>query len=130
MALFHVTYDITTHESAEQGDYAESGFVTANSEHVDMTGLWGRAAGEVKAVCGMTLCEACRLIGCLDSYCGGPSFYEADGNTDYRTGDNERRALHCPDNITPSSLQRVARLLGAVPDSDGERHRYHAATFA
>lgn len=111
---FHVTYDITTHESAEHGDYAESGFLLgSHGPREDMDGIFGPAAVPVKAACALSLREAASCIGVLDSWDGGASFYEADGVTDYRTGDNERRALHCPDDITPSSLYRVARLLGA-----------------
>lgn len=37
MKAFRVTYDIVTSESAEQGDYAESGFVLPGGWHVDVT---------------------------------------------------------------------------------------------
>ena len=33
---FHVTYDVVTPESAEHGDYAESGFMTADYQQVEL----------------------------------------------------------------------------------------------
>lgn len=130
MRCFNVTYDVIAHESAKHGDYAESGFVHGDGWHEALLPLvCGPQAEAIKHSCAMRLRQAVDLIGCLDTWTGGPSFYEADGVTDYRTGDVTLRALHCPDTITASSLRRVARLLGAVP-IDGERHRAHAATFA
>jgi hypothetical protein len=106
---FHVTYDIITHESAEQGDYAESGFVTPGGwkYHALADGEFPDPIEEYE----MTLREAARLVDGVHSN-GDGSFYESDSRIDYQTGEHETRALHCPRNITRASLRRVARVLG------------------
>lgn len=114
MPKFHVTYDQCTPESAEHGDYSESGFLLPGGWHIELEpGVFGTEAGKIKADCGLSLGEAIRLVdGHLEKNHGDTSFYEAEFNTiDYRTGTEERLALHCPDNITASSLGRIERLL-------------------
>lgn len=107
----HVTYDIVTPESATRGDTAELGFVLPGGAHEILPAhVCGAPAGAIKAQCGMRLRDAIDLIGCVETD-GGGSFYETDGRQDYRTGTEERRALHLPDNATAASLGRVARLL-------------------
>lgn len=101
-ARFTVTYDIVTSESAEDGDVAEAGFVCP--------GGWRFGADEDADVA-VTLRDALRLVGCVED--SGTWFTETDGREDYRTGAVERRALHPPRNITPSSYARIARLLRA-----------------
>lgn len=108
---FHVTYEIVTPESAEHGDMAESGYVTPGEWHHELPAdCFGPAAAAFKSDHALTLREAIGLVGCVESS-DGLSFYECDGRDDYRTGHNERRALHCPRNISAASLRRVARLL-------------------
>ena len=114
-AKLHVTYDVTTPESAEHGDVAESGFVAANDSLVELpSGCHGTAAGQIKDSCGLRLRDAIELMGCVES--GGPgesSFYECDGRQNYRTGAETRYAMHCPDHATAASLARIRRLLVA-----------------
>lgn len=102
MARFIVTYYIVTPESAEDGDIAEAGYVCP--------GGWRFGVDEDGDVT-MSLREAVRLVGCVED--SGAWFTESDGREDYRTGAVERRSLHPPRNITPSSYARVARLLRA-----------------
>lgn len=98
MVKFYVTYEIVTEESAEHGDCAERGFVTP--------GQWKGPEAEA-----MTLREAVNLIGCTEN--SGRWFTETDGRQDYITGACESRSLHPPENITPASYDRLARLLNA-----------------
>lgn len=103
MRLFSVTYEIITPESAEYGDAEDRGWI-------------------VQDVC---LRDALEEIpeGChaeSDSYSDpmpAPrwiTFYETnEGTADfYESGDTQNLSLHFPDNITPSSAKRLARLLG------------------
>lgn len=97
-AKFAVTFEIVTPESAEHGDAESRGFV-----------------GEA-----LTLREALRELGCghieADSYpltrSTAPRWFTRYGETDYRTGADESRALHIPESITPASRLRLARLIG------------------
>jgi len=111
---FHVTYDVVTPESAEHSDYAESGFMTADYQQVELpAGCCGAAAGQIKDLCGLRLREAIELMSCVEDGGAGTSFYECDGRQDYRTGAETRYALHCPDHATGASLARIRRLLVA-----------------
>lgn len=103
MPKFTVTYDIVTHESAEDGDIEEGGFICP--------GGWRFGPTEDADVT-MSLREAVGLMGsCYDA---GRWFAEHDGQQDYRTGAVETRHLHPPRNITPASYARLARLLKAA----------------
>jgi hypothetical protein len=109
---FTVTYDIVTYESAEHGDAAERGFVLPGQWHVELPDrVCGEAAGAIMDDCKMTLREAIDLVGCCETDACGRSYYETDGHVDYRTGAEERRALHLPRNATASTRRRIARLL-------------------
>ncbi len=110
--MFHVTYDIVTPESAECGDVAEAGFVLPGNWRRELApGVCGPEAGKVRDECALTLREAVNLVsGCFESGSDGYSYYESDWDVNYRTGAEERRALHLPDNVTAASVERVARL--------------------
>ena len=106
MKGFDVTYEIVTPESAEAGDFEETGY-----------------AGE-----GLQLREA---IACLHETrtskadAGGwiepdswpislaypPSSFRLVYGIEYLTGARESRTLHLPRGCTPSSAMRIARLL-------------------
>ena len=105
MTFFTVTYEIVTHESAENGDFEEIGHV--------LPGDWKEPINRTKmspADCAMTLREALQLAHPqVDS---GAWWQEVDGREDYRTGSRETRAIHPPKNITPSSYARISRILG------------------
>lgn len=103
MTKFRVTYDIVTPESAEDGDFAEIGFVLPGSWHVSVADT-----ADVE----MDLRSALDLIGCVED--SGSWFTETDdGRVNYQTGAVERRSLHPPRNITASSYDRLKRLLNA-----------------
>ena len=87
---FAVTYEIVTPESAADGDVEEHGYVVESCD----------------------LAEAMEEVGgvCYDS-ADGRWFANVEYNVDYQTGAYESRSLHMPDNATPASCARVARLL-------------------
>lgn len=96
-ARFSVTYETVTDESAEHGDAAARGYVLESCtlrEAIDELGC-----GHVEADCyPVTLHTAPRWFTCYHGI-------------DYRTGNDESRALHVPDTITAASRLRLARLL-------------------
>ena len=108
--LVNVTYEIVTPESAERGDYDDSGFLDYSGQRHSVRGLWGEAAGKLKAECAMPLRVALNHVAPASRE--DSSFYEVDGRTDYRTGEVETRALHALDSVTPASLARLSRVLG------------------
>jgi hypothetical protein len=113
MKRFHVTYDIVTPESAEHGDTADHGFVLPGGwKHSCAAGPVGEAFIPVKNECAMSLREAFDLIdtGALED--NGAWLSECDGRMDYRTGAEERRAFHPPDNCTAASKGRLWKLFG------------------
>lgn len=108
--VFHVTYEIVTHESAQHADAAERGFVLADRTHVELEPhVCGPAAGAVKDQCRLTLREACELVGLVED--SGNWFTEIDGTKHYGTGDETTQSLHPPDKITAASYGRLRRLL-------------------
>lgn len=100
MKSFAVTYEIVTPESAENGDYAETGFEMESGSLRDAWQIvrWG-CEGGVEANEWPVISP--RWV----------SYYGAEH--DLRTGAVKSFSVHFPDNITPSSARRVARLLGA-----------------
>ncbi len=108
-ARFLVTYDIVTYESAEHGDVAESGFVTP--------GGWRDADPclDPPEAHAMTLREALDLVSPVYASSSHPrpgDWFIGHETQDYRTGESETRSLHPPRDITPSSMRRLARVLG------------------
>jgi len=96
-AKFAVTYEIVTEESAQHGDAAARGYLLEDCtlrEAVDTLG-----AGHIEA----------------DSYpvtlATAPRWFTCYHGIDYRTGNDESRALHVPDSVTAASRLRLARLL-------------------
>jgi hypothetical protein len=108
--MFRVTFETVTPESAEQGDTASNGFVDAQG--------WQFAQGDFATFKEwqafdaplMTLKEALNLCGSLEN--SGSWFSEADGSTDYRTGEETRKSIHPPRNISRASYARLCRALG------------------
>lgn len=94
---FSVTYEIITEESAQNGDFAESGFLLEN----------------------VGLREAIKEfhVGYVKPSCSPIQhnpyvWFTAYGEMNISDGSYENRSLHCPKNITPSSHKRVAQLIG------------------
>lgn len=108
MGNFRVTYEIVTPDSAEYGEAEETGFV--------MPGEWRTDTGTALSYSGedytMTLREALDLAS-PDCDCGRWFDETSESRCDYSTGAVERRAIHPPRNITPSSYARIKRIIGA-----------------
>lgn len=96
-AMFRVTYEIVTPESAENGDYEEAGYIAPGEWRDDEP-------------FNMTLREAMRLASPHEDC--GRWWSESESWQDYQTGAIEGRSIHPPRNITPASYARVSRLLG------------------
>ncbi len=106
MGHFTVTYDITTEDSAEQGDYAESGFASYGGwKHDDRPEPV--SLREALQTCGLSYSRKYGS-GFED---GGRAFYTCEADQNYRTGEETRYAIHPPSNITPASYRRVKRIL-------------------
>jgi hypothetical protein len=95
------TYDVVTPESAEEGDFAESGWVyeptvmTLREAFDEIANLGGFEPSEwPMPVTGTHL-----------------TLYQIDGNTDYRTGAETREALHIAGR--PGPMKRLRQLLKA-----------------
>ncbi|RIA46434.1 hypothetical protein DFR49_0976 [Hephaestia caeni] len=97
---FHVTYEVTTPESAARGDLAEAGYIGR--------GEWHTNRGNPEAE--LSLREALDLAYPQEDC--GRWFCEIDGRHDYQTGAVERRTVHPPRTITAASYNRLHRLLG------------------
>jgi hypothetical protein len=99
MPLFHVTYEITTEESAESGEAAESGFLLEDCPSLR----------EALSEFGYAI-EADSWPISLEC---PPRWFIGEDAEDYRTGERKRCNLHMR-NVTPSSAMRIARLLGVT----------------
>jgi hypothetical protein len=104
MALFNVTYDIVTPESAEQGDYDECGFIAEGISLRDAIALV--AETRTNRVSGVESIEC-------DSSSGPPRWVTVFNGMEYETGACESRSLHIPPSVSPATACRIARLLGA-----------------
>jgi hypothetical protein len=92
MVRFAVTYDVITPESAENGDFEESGFIDEACSLREAFDLVGR---QLLEDCGTWFSNA--------EYGHGTRSY-------YEQGREEVRSLHPPRSITPASYERLRRL--------------------
>jgi len=114
MERYIMTYEIITPESAEQGGVAEHGFCGPGGWRypfpVSSDGLNPEPAY-------VSLRDALRDLGSLEpndsNYLDARWWSEVGGTPDYSDGSGTRKAIHLPDNITPSSRRRVNRLIKA-----------------
>jgi hypothetical protein len=95
---FHVTYNVVTEESVEQGDYAESGFYSRGGWKHDDPSEW-------------TLRDVVSQFGRNSLENNGSWFSTVDSDTDYRTGEDTSYGVHPPRTITPASYRRLIRIL-------------------
>lgn len=107
MPAFRVTYETVDEASLEQGDTAESGFVSPGNWLDDID----TAMKQPRSAYDMSLREAVGLVGSVEDC--GRWFTETDSREDHRTGESTRYALHPPQNITAASYARLKRLLRA-----------------
>lgn len=104
MKGFSVTFDVVTPESAEHGDFAESGYVIQDVSLRDALAELDADGCHVEAdCCPVSLQCPPRWFTAYDTNQGTREYYER--------GESESRSLHVPDNVTPSSRLRIARLL-------------------
>lgn len=107
---FSVTYDIVTPESARDGDTAEHGWFWPDP----LIGHWPIEFSDIDAPplkpSEWTLHELVSRFGRGGFEDGGRSFYSADSETDYRSGDETRYAIHPPRNVTAASYKRLRRI--------------------
>jgi hypothetical protein len=92
MVRFAVTYDVITPESAENGDYEESGFIDEAC-----------SLREAFDLCGRFFTQDSGSWFTNDEYGHGTRAY-------YEQGREEVRSLHPPRSITPASYERLRRL--------------------
>ena len=105
---FTVTYEIYTPESLENGDKEETGFCLSGGWNIPIEEALADKEGDYT----MSLREALGLASPLED--SGNWFSEiGESRCNYATGEIELRAIHPPRNITPSSYQRIKRLIGA-----------------
>lgn len=105
MARFNVTYEITTPESAENGDSEETGFI------VQDVGL--REAIEAVQGTRTSGVDGVECIEANDSDIGAARWITVSNGMEFETGATESRSIHIPDNVTRASRIRIARILGA-----------------
>lgn len=98
---FNVSYERITEESAIYGDAEERGIVES--------GLTLRRALEVIE---QTACNV-EVIEPSDSRIDWARWFTWFCGADAISGDVMNVSLHLPDNVTPSSRKRIARLIGA-----------------
>jgi len=100
--VFLVSFDIVTPESAEYGDYAESG----------MVGEYPRLRDAIEAlhetrtsyVDGVEAVEPSETGNC-------PRWVTVFNGREFETGAQESRSLHFPESLTPSTRARLVRLV-------------------
>jgi len=98
-AVFSVTYEIVTEESAADGEAEERGFICEAATLRDaLTDLFRTRTNRVDSGQGLD-CS----IGILTMMNG----------MEYETGAYETRALHMPRNVTGATYNRIARLARA-----------------
>lgn len=104
-ALFAVTYEIVTPESAEHGEADARGYIDRDMTLRDAIGAIN--ATRTKHVGGVESIEC-------DSSGGRPRWVTVTNSAEYLTGAQESRSLHIPPSVSNSSARRIARFLGAV----------------
>ena len=105
MITIDFTYDVVTPESAEIGDFEESGFITPGMWRYPDALDYERkqwAIGDLAY-----LIDFARSLGIT---CDGDNFYSVDPDMDFRTGEITYYEMHI-DGVTPATVERIARLL-------------------
>lgn len=100
---WHVTYET----GDADGLHHDSGFLDAAGDQV--AAMIGRPTDGVD----MGLREALAL--CWPDFNAGRWLEETDERLDHASGQWERRALHPPESLSPSSYRRLCRVLGIKP---------------
>ena len=104
-ALFNVSYEIVSPESAECGESAESGFICE--------GCSLRDALELVRETRTSDCDGILGIEANDSRIDQARWITIHNGMEFFTGCYENRSIHFPESLTPSTRRRIARILGA-----------------
>lgn len=103
MAQFNVTYELTTNESAADGDAAERGFI---GQDVSLREAFGLVLETRTSHCERSCIQA-------DEWpIRAPRWITVMNGADWIEGIAEDRALHIPENATDATRRRIARLFG------------------
>ena len=105
VALFKVSYEIITSESAEYGELAEYGFICE--------GCSLRDALELVRETRTNDCDGILGIEANDSRIDQARWITIHNGMEFSTGCYENRSIHFPKHLTPSTRRRIARILGA-----------------
>ena len=95
MKTFNVTFEIVTEDSAEYGDFAESGVISENGTLRD-------AISDVM--------QSSNTIDTRDIE-AGDRWFSVNNGLDWISGKYETRSLHRPANVTDSSWSRICKLV-------------------
>ena len=105
MITIDFTYDTVTPESAEDGDFADDGFIVPGMWRVPFD-KYERNRWELGDLAG--LINFARSLGIIHD---GDNFYSVDPDENYRTGESTYYGMHI-DGVTVATEARIARLLG------------------
>jgi hypothetical protein len=111
--LFKTTYQIVTPQSAENGDYAKTGWISEEGETLRDALQSCKVEVYPSQICTGDVEPDCYPIS-LNNPPNAFIFYKTNDGTReyYELEEDESRTLHLPENITPASAMRIARLLG------------------
>lgn len=101
---FCVSYEIVTSESAENGEAEERGVIDE--------GLTLREAIKEVQRTRTNLVDGIESVSTDSWPVKVVRWITVHNSAEYETGARESRTLHLPDNVTPASSRRIARLLG------------------
>lgn len=97
MQKFSVTFETLTHESVENGECEDSGYIATDLTFAEAVRELGYGEGGTEPSCSNH--SSARWI----------TAYKT--NEDYRTGETENRSLHIPIQVTASSRERICRYI-------------------
>jgi len=102
--MYAVSYQVVTQESAEHGDAASAGMVLEDATLRDaIAAVFETRTSHVSGV---------ECVECDEWPVTAPRWITVTNGMEYHTGAHESRSLHMPENLTPSSRRRIARLCG------------------
>ncbi len=102
---FSVTYEITTPESAENGDAEVRGYI---AENVSL-----REAVQCLFETRTSQCDGISALEPSDSCAESARWFSVYNGTEFLTGANETRSIHFPESMTPARRAHLIALLTA-----------------
>jgi hypothetical protein len=106
MITIDFTYDVVTPESAEHGDFAESGFIAPGMWKYPDLEEYERNEWAIGDLAYLIKFAKSLGITCSD----GGNFYSVDPDINFRTGESTTYGMHI-DGVTDATVERIARLL-------------------